>query len=188
MPITHRTQDGSFVRKKASQMPGTADTERPNEIPHPNTAISPPSFDANDEQDPSSPLPPANVILDEKIRVCRVESILSDRFTAIFSETGLPDQRVRFMLTRVAHSDRNLLCEGAIFYWILGTERDESGDLKSASFIRFRRTPRMSPRQLQRLDKLAEDAIRAGGGIPIDDEELQHRLSESGSTDHPAED
>jgi hypothetical protein len=179
MPVTHRPQDGSFIRRRVSGSSlGLASGPR-DDPRHPDEIVSAPSFDANGKQDLSAPLPPANLILDHDIRVCRVETILSDRFTAIFSAPGKPDQRVRFMLNRVAHSDRQLLCEGAVFYWIRGTERDENGDLKSASFIRFRRTPRPSPRQIEQLDKLADDAIRAGGGDPIDDEELQRRLTEA---------
>jgi hypothetical protein len=179
MPITHRPQDGSFVRRQTSEASPASVGGTAEELRNPDVAIPAPSFDANDKQDLSAPFSPANVILNHDILVCRVETILSDRFTAIFSVPGVPDQRVRFMLRRVAHSDRHLLCEGAVFYWIRGIERDENGDLKSASFIRFRRTPRPSPRQIEQLDKLAEEAIRAGGGVPIDEEELQRRLSES---------
>lgn len=179
MPITHRQQDGSFVRRQTSEVSPTSLSGTAEELRHPDVTVSAPSFDANDKQDLSAPHSPVNVILNRDVLVCRVETILSDRFTAIFPVPGEPDQRVRFMLDRVAHSDRYLLCEGAVFYWIRGIERDENGDVKSASFIRFRRTPRPSPRQIERLDNLAEEAIRAGGGVPIDEKELQRRLSES---------
>jgi hypothetical protein len=182
MAITHGAQDGSFMRRKGRQLAPLrtpVDLGAVNEILDFSSATTPPPFDANDQGGTGSVEQRANVVLDEKIRVCRVETLLSDRFTAIFSEPGEVDQRVRFMRGRVASSDRSLLREGAVFYWIIGTERDPSGDLISTSFIRFRRTPQLSPRQLHRLDDLAEEAILAGGGVPIDDEELNARLSQA---------
>jgi hypothetical protein len=131
-----------------------------------------PTLDANNESSLSPTSQSTSITVDRKIRVCRVETLLPDRFTAIFSEPTLVDQRVRFRRDRVAPSDKNLLQEGAIFYWVIATERDASGDLISTSYIRFRRTPRLSPQQLQRLDELAEEAILAGGGTPTSDEDL----------------
>lgn len=119
-------------------------------------------FNDNEEQNP-----PSSVTLDRKIRVCRVETLLGDRFTAIFSEPGLVDQRVVFRRNLVADSDRQLLEEGAVFYWITAIERKSNGEVISTSYIRFRRRPRLLPGQVEELDELADEIIRAGGATPI---------------------
>ena len=113
-------------------------------------------------------------MLKSKISVCRVESIYPDEFTAIFSEPGLEDQRVRFKRSRVAPSDFPLLQEGSVFYWITSTEQDASGEVISTSHIRFRRRPRLSAEEIKSLRKLAREAIRAGGGTPISDEDIEN--------------
>ena len=114
------------------------------------------------------PSPPSTVILDRKIRVCRVETLLKDRFTAVFSERGLVDQRVLFRLSLVAESDLQLLEEGAVFYWITAIERKPKGEVISTAYIRFRRRPRLLPKQVEELDRLADEIIRAGGATPIE--------------------
>lgn len=133
---------------------------------------SPPTLNANDEATLAQSIPRANITLESKTRVCRVEAIYPDEFTAIFSEPGITDQRVKFARSGVALSDIDLLREGAVFYWFTTKERDPSGDIISTSHIRFRRRPRRSPEQAQELRKLAREAIRAGGGVPISDEDL----------------
>lgn len=122
----------------------------------------PVNFNDNEEQNPSS-----SVTLDRKTRVCRVETLVGDRFTAIFSERGLVDQRVLFRRDLVADSDRQLLEEGAVFYWITAIERKSNGEVISTSYIRFRRRPRLLPKQVEELDRLADEIIRAGGANPI---------------------
>lgn len=106
------------------------------------------------------------------VQVCRVETVGADGFTALYSDPEQGDRRVRFARGHVAPSDRRLLAEGSVFYWITGTERDASGDVVLISYLRFRRTPRLSPHTLQRLDEAARDAITLGGAVPITDEDL----------------
>jgi hypothetical protein len=134
----------------------------------------PPSvkFNTESEEIPPLSIPDDTVTLERSTRVCSVEVIYAERFSAIFSERGLTDQRVTFLKNRVADSDRQLLQEGGVFYWIMGTERDPSGDLISYSYLRFRRRPRLSPEQADELDELADEAIRAGGASPTIDEDL----------------
>ena len=115
---------------------------------------------------------PATVAGERSVQVCRVETVNPDSFTALYSDPEHGDRRVRFSATHVAPSDHRLLAEGAVFYWITGTERDASGDVVLISYLRFRRTPRMSPLQLQRLDEAAREAIELGGGVPITEEDL----------------
>jgi len=136
-------------------------------------APKPPSARFNSKSENTSPPSVQETItLERKTRVCRVETLLRDHFTAIFSAPGLVDQRVTFLCNRVASSDQQLLHEGAVFYWITGTERDPSGDLISYSYIRFRRRPRLSPKQADELDTLADEAILAGGALPTSDKDL----------------
>ncbi len=132
-----------------------------------------PTFNANDEATLAQSAQRNNLILESKIRVCRVEEIYPNDFTAIFSEPGVVDQRVRFARSGVALSDNDLLREGAVFYWFTAKERDPSGEIISTSHIRFRRRPRLSPEQAKELKKLAREAIIAGGGKPISDEDLE---------------
>ena len=94
--------------------------------------------------------------------------VLEHPFTAIFSEPNLVDQRVMFVRGLVADSDRQLLEEGAVFYWITAIEREHNGEVVSTSSIRFRRRPRLLPKQVDELDRLADEIIRGGGAIPID--------------------
>jgi hypothetical protein len=115
---------------------------------------------------------PPVVAGERAVQVCRVETVAADGFTALYSDPEQGDRRVRFLAGHVAPSDRRLLAEGAVFYWITGTERDASGDVVLISYLRFRRTPRLSPHALQRLDEAAREAIQLGGGVPITDEDL----------------
>jgi hypothetical protein len=106
----------------------------------------------------------------DSVHTCRVETVLADRFSAIFT-LGNTDKRVRFMRKLVAPSDRPLLREGAIFYWVRGTGRGADGDVETKSYIRFKRTTRISTQELDEINRMAIEAIRAGGGSPngIDD-------------------
>jgi hypothetical protein len=104
-------------------------------------------------------VPSNSLTLDGSVQVCRVETIIGDRFTATFSDPNLGDKRVRFLRSRVPPADRPLLKEGAVFYWIRGTARDDSGNVLPASAIRFRRTPSLSPSQADALDRRVEEVL-----------------------------
>ena len=108
----------------------------------------------------------------DSVYVCRVETVLADRFSAIFTKPGDTDKRVRFLRKLVAPSDRPLLREGAVFYWITGTARDVNGNVVSKSYLRFRRTPRVGADEMAELDRLATEIIRAVGGTPVDYEDV----------------
>jgi hypothetical protein len=133
----------------------------------------PPTLNANDQDNLAQLTQRNNIVLDSKVRVCRVEEIYPDEFTAIFSEPGLVDQRVKFQRNRVAPSDYHLLQQGAVFYWFTTEEKDLSGEIISTSHIRFRRRPRLSREEAKELEKMAVEAITAGGGSPISDEDLE---------------
>ena len=177
--VGYSSQEGAIVTRRPapSAMPSVSPPIRvprtqvrePQNIP----TASPANRGAGDDLPESGTV----VRLEEKVRVCRVETVQADRFTAIFSEPGLPDQRVRFPRSRVAPSDLHLLREGAVLYWIIVTEKDLSGDLVSKWFVRFRRTPRLSQQQISELSDLADEAIRAGGSTPVTDEDLDRWIA-----------
>jgi hypothetical protein len=112
-------------------------------------------------------------------RVCTVETILSDRFTATFSEPGKPIQRVRFDLSIVSPNDLPLLKEGATFYWCMGYRQENDGDRAYVSFLRFRRFPRLSDRQVETARRRAADIAAAGGWDLLTNEEVDEKLAQS---------
>ena len=169
-------QDGALASRRRRQRTVHADPSSegiPERVRQHKPTAAPPTLNANDEASLAQLAQRNNITLESKVRVCRVESLYPDQFTAIFSEPGLVDQRVRFARSRVAPSDNDLLQEGAVFYWITAMEQDPSGEIISTSHIRFRRRPRISSEEAKELKKLADEAIIAGGGIPISDEELE---------------
>lgn len=169
-------QDGALAsRRKRQQTPQAepSNEDMPERIRQHRPKVAPPTLNANDEASLTRLAQRDNITLESKVRVCRVEALYPDQFTAIFSEPGLVDQRVSFARTRVAPSDNDLLQEGAVLYWITAMEQDPSGEIISTSHIRFRRRPRLSPEEAKELRKLADEAIIAGGGIPISDEDLE---------------
>lgn len=161
--------DSLTVRRRsqgAMQIPG--DLLERVKLPQ-NTPISWPN------RSPSRPPPRTEEVLGaeqglraDSVHVCRVETVLVDRFSAIFTDPGDTDKRVRFLLKNVAPADRSLLREGAVFYWITGTTRDSNGDVVTKSYIRFKRTPRVTADELDELDQMAADVIQAAGGVPIE--------------------
>jgi len=169
-------QDGALSSRRYGQQTEQADPpnkELHRRILRHKSKPPHPTLNANDDATLTQLVSRNNIILESKIRVCRVEVIYPEDFTAIFSEPGLVDQRVRFARSGVAFSDNHLLREGAVFYWFTAKEKDPSGEIISISHIRFRRRPRLSPEQAKELKKLAREAIIAGGGKPISDEDLE---------------
>jgi hypothetical protein len=168
------SQEGSLSSRRQAVRVVPATEEIPERILQHRPRPTPPTLNANDEPDLISPDARDNIVLESKTTVCRVEAIYENEFTAIFSTRNAGDQRVRFALTRVPPSDKPLLQEGAVFYWITSTEQDASGEVISTSHIRFRRRPRLSPEEAKELRKLAREAIIAGGGTPISEEGLDN--------------
>jgi hypothetical protein len=168
-------QEGALSSRRHQQIGQTIPLteETPQRVLQHKPRPAPPTLNANDEANLTQGAQQNSIILESKVRVCRVEALYPDEFTAIFSEPGLVDQRVRFARAGVALSDNDLLQEGAVFYWFTAKEKDPSGEIISKSHIRFRRRPRLSPEEAKELKKLADEAIIAGGGVPITDEDLE---------------
>jgi hypothetical protein len=136
---------------------------------------------------PIRQFPPVSVrrfVLDVQ-RVCTVETVLSDRFTATFSEPGKPVQRVRFGLSMVAPNDLPLLKEGAAFYWCMGYRQENDGDRAYVSFLRFRRFPRLSDEQVSAARTRAADIAAAGGWDVLTNKEVDEKLGRSEESPSP---
>lgn len=136
---------------------------------------------------PVPPVPVRRFVLDSSSfqRVCTVETILSDRFTATFSEPGKPVQRVRFDISIVSPNDRPLLTEGATFYWCMGYRQDNDGDRAYESFLRFRRFPRLSSKQVATARRRAADIAAAGGWDLLTNKEVDEELARSEESPSP---
>lgn len=132
-------------------------------------------------------VPVRRFVLDSRSvqRVCTVETILSDRFTATFSEPGKPVQRVRFDISIVSPNDRPLLTEGAMFYWCMGYRQDNDGDRAYVSFLRFRRFPRLSSEQVAAAGTRAADIAAAGGWNLLTNKEVDEEIARSGDSPSP---
>jgi hypothetical protein len=118
-------------------------------------------------------------------RLCTVETVLSDRFTATFSEPGKPIQRVRFDISIVSPNDLPLLKEGATFYWCMGYRQENDGDRAYVSFLRFRRFPRLSDDQVETARRRAADIAAVGGWDLLTNKEVDEKLARSEESPSP---
>jgi hypothetical protein len=57
----------------------------------------------------------------------------------------------------VSPSDKPLLREGAVFYWIIGFRDYPNGQRKTEQFLRFRRLPIWNKREIERLTVQADE-------------------------------
>ena len=83
---------------------------------------------------------------------CAVTSIQGASFDAELSDLTDPTKPIEFAtfpVTEVSPPDLSLLIPGCVFYWILGYETREGGQITRVSEIRFRRSPRWSRRAIE---------------------------------------
>lgn len=64
-----------------------------------------------------------------------------------------PDSQAVFDQEEVSPADRELIAEGATFYWFLGKLQSQAGQQTNASMIRFRRLPRWSRTAVRRAEE-----------------------------------
>jgi hypothetical protein len=103
-----------------------------------------------------------------------VLNISQDAFEAQLSDMtdpGKPEEFVDLPLNEISPADRPLLVQGCVFYWILGYETREGGQITRVSEIRLRRSPPWSRR--------AVEAARAKAG------ETFKLLKQDGKTTRP---
>jgi hypothetical protein len=95
-----------------------------------------------------------------------VLSVENDSFTAQLKSAipGTPEERASFTLDEVSDSDRDLIRDGAVFYWTVGSRFEFHGQKSLQSTLRFRRLPAWSQREIDRIQEHAHsyDAIFAG--------------------------
>lgn len=61
-------------------------------------------------------------------------------------------------------SDRDLVMEGAVFYWTVGRSRNLAGTYTNTSLVRFRRVPLPTPYQTREASREAEALLADLGG------------------------
>ncbi len=73
--------------------------------------------------------------------------------------TDVKGQRLEatFSLNEVSPSDTSLLRMGAIFYWVIGFRDHPNGQRVTENFIRFRRLPIWSKRDIERVNARAAE-------------------------------
>ncbi len=74
-----------------------------------------------------------------------------------------PEEVASFSVADVSESDRRLIVPGAIFYWVIGSEKSRYGQVTRTSRLRFRRLPQWTRRQLRRVDERAKELSRLFG-------------------------
>jgi len=80
-----------------------------------------------------------------------------------------PDERVEFECFEIREEDRPLVEPGAVFYWMIGTERTPSGQVKNISTIELSRLPLWTRSSLKAAcDKMSrtEQWFQANGNHP----------------------
>ncbi|MGA9722562.1 MAG: hypothetical protein WBQ86_08925 [Candidatus Binatus sp.] len=73
------------------------------------------------------------------------------------TDTGAQRLEATFSIDEVSPSDKPLMREGAVFYWIIGFRDYPNGQRKTEQFVRFRRLPIWSRRDIARLDARADE-------------------------------
>ncbi len=89
-----------------------------------------------------------------------VLSVGESDFTARLTDlTDRDRQRLEatFSTEEVSESDKPLLREGAVFYWIIGYKDEPNGQRTTSQLLRFRRLPVWSKRDLERLQARADE-------------------------------
>jgi hypothetical protein len=64
-----------------------------------------------------------------------------------------------FLIDDIRNDDMKLLCEGAIFRWIVGYEIKRRGEKRRSSQIVFRRLPQWTKREIEEADKEAKKVM-----------------------------
>lgn len=76
------------------------------------------------------------------------------------------EEEAEIYLAEVSEEDRPLLQPGAVFYWSIGYRDDYSGQRHNEGFIRFRRLPVFSRKDIERARQEAEEIRQAFGWSP----------------------
>jgi hypothetical protein len=91
-----------------------------------------------------------------------VTEVQSDEFQAQLSDLTDPNKPEEFLylpIREISPPDRPLLVPGCIFYWILGYETREGGQITRVSEIRIRRSPPWSRRKVEAIKAKARETF-----------------------------
>jgi hypothetical protein len=92
-----------------------------------------------------------------------VTEVCSDSFWAELrdlTEFGNPSDLVEIPLSDISDNDKPLVEPGSMFYWNIGYEKSNYGQISRVSEIRLRRTPVWTKSMLKRVDQGAENLLR----------------------------
>lgn len=73
-----------------------------------------------------------------------VTEVSGETFIAVLndkSRLSSPEEQVEFECVELREDDRPLVVPGSVFYWMIGTERTPSGQVRNISNIEFSRLP-----------------------------------------------
>ena len=79
------------------------------------------------------------------------------------TDASNPQEVVSFSLDDISEADRTILAEGSSFYWSLGYETSEGGQIKRVSEIRLRRNLLWSQRHVDLIESRAADLFKEFG-------------------------
>jgi hypothetical protein len=85
-----------------------------------------------------------------------VTEVLQNGFVAVLRDKTNPtnpDEQATFDFdnSELSADDFTMVNPGASFYWIIGNERTAAGQVKNVSMVQFRRLPRWTQRNLERV-------------------------------------
>ncbi len=89
-----------------------------------------------------------------------VVSVNTHGFDAVLkdlTDSARPKERAEFSLDEIEPEDRNLISEGAVFYWVIGYEVTPFLQRKHAGFIRFRRLPAWTESEIESVKREADE-------------------------------
>ena len=101
-----------------------------------------------------------------------VTELRGENFLAVLDDKSRPNspaEQVEFESVELREDDWSLVAPGAVFYWMIGTERTPSGQVRNISNIEFSRLPVWTPCSLKAASekgKLAEQWFHANGNRP----------------------
>lgn len=87
-----------------------------------------------------------------------VISIMENYFTAKLVDLthDAVDELADFPFDEISDDDRNLVKEGAVFYWNIGYKLQPTGQKERSSIIRFRRLPAWTRKEIETAEKNAD--------------------------------
>lgn len=101
-----------------------------------------------------------------------VTEVRGETFVAVLSDKSRPDspeENVEFESVELREDDLPLVAPGSVFYWMIGTERTPSGQVRNISNIEFSRLPvwtRGSIRAASEKASSVEQWFHANGNRP----------------------